>query len=577
LHPTQEDVATTVRLSAGAALARVLAACGVRDVYGIPAGKLAPFLLAVGEDERLTHVGVRHEAAATWMAAAVYAATGRVAVAYGESGPGSHNLVSALGTAYNNNLAALIVTSGVPSALSRPYDGMVMETDNLKLFSASTKWGAVARDAERIPTLVHRALRAALTGRPGPVHLEVPADVLGAEADYAIAELDLPLERVLPARSGADPAAVARAAALLAGARRPLVIAGGGVARADAEGELRAVVDVLGAAATTTQMGIGAISTEDPSFFGHGGVIGGDAVLRAMREADVVLAVGCRFSSWLWDGRRPAVQGAVVQVDVDPEVIGRALPVAEGLAGDARLVLAQLLDALDPEAAGAADPEWRAGLAAERRDARAAYLAAADDGEPVLHPAILAEELGRALPVDALVTYDGAHTSFFTNDFTPATAPRTRFHEPGMGHLGFGLPYALALKARFPDRPVVNITGDGAFGFTVADLDTARRHGFAAVHVIHDNAAWGVIELGQRKAGFSFDTALEGTDYVAIATAFGCHAERITSVDEVAPALERALTSGLPAVIDARTLLVPHPGLPRFGASGRRQPPTGAP
>lgn len=567
----------TLRLTAGAALARTLVACGVRDVFGIAAGKLAPFLAAVGEDERLTHLGVRHEAAATWMAAATYAATGRIAVAYGESGPGSHNLVSALGTAYNNNLAALVITSGVPSALARPYEGMVMETDNMRLFSASTRWGAVVRDPERIPALVHRALRAALTGRPGPVHLEVPADVLGAEAEYRVAELDLPLERVLPARTAADPDAVAVAAELLAGAERPLVIAGGGVARAFAEDELCAVVDALGAAATATQMGLGAVSTEDPNFIGHGGVIGGDAVLRAFAEADVVLAVGCRFSSWLWDGRRPAIRGELVHIDVDPEIAGRAVPGGTGLAGDARLVLQQLLAALEGTAAGgsadgrrsAADPEWRAGLAAERAEWRAAYLAAADDGDAPVHPAVLAAELGRALPADALVTYDGAHTSFFSNDFTPATTPRTRFHEPGMGHLGFGIPYANALKAAFPDRPVVNITADGAFGFTLQELDTARRYGLNAVHVIHNNSAWGVIRLGQKRAGFELGTDLAGTDHVAIARAFGCHAERIERREDVAPALQRALAAGAPAVIDVTTRLVPHPGLPRFGAAGR--------
>jgi thiamine pyrophosphate-dependent acetolactate synthase large subunit-like protein len=566
LHPLDEDVAT-LRLTAGAALARTLAACGVRDVFGIAAGKLAPFLAAVGEDERLAHLGVRHEAAATWMAAATYAATGRIAVAYGESGPGSHNLVSALGSAYNNNLAALVITSGVPSELARPYEGMVMETDNLKLFSASTRWGAVARDAARVPALVHRALRAALTGRPGPVHLEVPADVLATEAEYSVAELDLPLERVLPARTAADPAAVARAAELLAGAQRPLVIAGGGVARAFAEDELRAVVAALGAAATSTQMGLGAISTEDPNFLGHGGVVGGDAVLRAFTEADVVLAVGCRFSSWLWDGRRPAIRGALVHIDVDPEIAGRAVPGSLGLTGDARLVLGQLRAALP--AGTAAEPEWVAGLAAERAAWRAAYLAAADDGDAPLHPAVLADALGAALPPDALVTYDGAHTSFFSNDFTPATAPRTRFHEPGMGHLGFGIPYANALKAAFPDRPVVNITADGAFGFTLQELDTARRYGLNAVHVIHNNSAWGVIRLGQARAGFELGTGLEGTDHVAIARAFGFHAERVTVRAEIAPALERALGAGVPAVIDVTTRLVPHPGLPRFGAAGR--------
>jgi acetolactate synthase-1/2/3 large subunit len=319
-------------------------------------------------------------------------------------------------------------------------------------------------------------------------------------------------------------------------------------------------------------MGLGTISTDDRHCFGHGGVIGGDAVIRSMRVADAVLAVGCRFSSWLWEGRTPIVRGhpeqTLVQIDVDPEIIGRARPVSEGLNGDARTVLRQLLDALTAGGAGAADPEWRASLAAEHRAARDAALAAADDGGDVMHPAALADAIGRALPADALVVYDGAHTSFFTNDFTPATAQRTRFHEPGMGHLGFGIPYANALQLAHPDRPVINVTADGAFGFTVAELDTARRAGLPIVNIIHNNSAWGVIRLGQRRHDFELGTGLEGTDHVAIARAFGCHAERITTADEVAPALRRALASGRPAVIDASVRLVAHPGLPRFGAAG---------
>jgi acetolactate synthase-1/2/3 large subunit len=187
-----------------------------------------------------------------------------------------------------------------------------------------------------------------------------------------------------------------------------------------------------------------------------------------------------------------------------------------------------------------------------------------------MHPAALARELGDALPADSLVVYDGGHTSFWSNDLTPALEPRTRFHEPGMAHLGFGVPYALALSALFPGRPVINITGDGAFGFTIAELDTARRYGLAAVHVIHNNAAWGVIRLGQEHAGFELGTDLGGTDYAAIARAFGCHGERIERPAEVRPALERALASGLPAIIDAQVGFEAHPGMRRFAAAGRR-------
>jgi len=290
-----------------------------------------------------------------------------------------------------------------------------------------------------------------------------------------------------------------------------------------------------------------------------------------MQEADVVLAVGCRFSSWLWTGVGPAVLGwprqELIQIDVDPAAIGRLRAVSVGLLGDARAVLGQLLEAVGP---ASADGAWVDSLVAEHRRDREAMLAAATPVDGVMHPAALADALGRALPDHALVTYDGGHTTFWSNDLTPALEPRTRFHEPGMGHLGFGIPAALALKARYPDRAVVNVTGDGAFGFTMPELDTARRHGLAAVHVIHNNESWGVIRMAQGRGGFELGTGLEATDYAAVARALGCHGERIERSEEVAPALDRALASGLPAVIDARVAFVPHPGMGRFAAAGSR-------
>jgi acetolactate synthase-1/2/3 large subunit len=187
-----------------------------------------------------------------------------------------------------------------------------------------------------------------------------------------------------------------------------------------------------------------------------------------------------------------------------------------------------------------------------------------------MHPATLAREIARALPRDALAVYDGGHTSFWSNDFTPVHEVRTRFHEPGMSHLGFGLPYALALQAQHPGRPVVQITGDGSFGFTLNELDTARRHRLPVLTVVHNNAAWGIIRTGQRHAlDFELGTGLEETDYAAIARGFGCHGERIAHAPEVGPALRRALASGLPAVLDCRTRFVPHPAMPMFGAMNR--------
>jgi thiamine pyrophosphate-dependent acetolactate synthase large subunit-like protein len=195
---------------------------------------------------------------------------------------------------------------------------------------------------------------------------------------------------------------------------------------------------------------------------------------------------------------------------------------------------------------------------------------ARDTSDAIPHPAALASAIAAALPVDALAVFDGGHTTFWSNDFTPVQAARTRFHEPGMSHLGFGLPYALSLQLQHPGRPVFDITGDGSFGFTLNELDTARRAGLPVVNIIHNNAAWGIIRQGQKaQLGFEFATSLEGTDYAAIARGFGCFGETLTRADEVAPALARALASGLPSVLDCRTRFVPHPAAPAFGSMNR--------
>ena len=557
-------------LEGGDALARTLVAVGVQDVFGVPAVKLEPFLGAVAREPRLRHLGTRHEASAAWMATATFHATGRVAACYGEMGPGAHNLVGGLGTARANGLAVLVLTSGAPTHLGYAASGLAMAADVPGLMRATTKWSAVARSPERIPELVRAAVREALSGRPGPVHLELPADVLAAAAEIGDPALDEPVVASPAPRPAASD--VEEAARLLRSAERPLLVAGGGVVLAGATAELRALGARLGAAATATQMGLGVVPTGDAGFFGHGGLIGGEGVMRALREADVVLLAGCRLSSWLWDGSRPALSGPpaqrVVHLDVDPSAAAGVLPAALVLAGDARETLGALVDAVG-DAPVTADASWRASLVADHHAHRRLLLEGADEPADAMHPAVLARELGDWLPEDALVAFDGGHTTFWSNDLTPALEPRTRFHDPGMAHLGFGLPYALALQAAFPGRTVVNVTGDGAFGFTLAELDTARRNRLPVVTVIHDNAAWGVIRFGQQRSGFDLDTALTGTDYAAVARAFGCHGEWVTEAEQIRPALDRAVASGLPAVVDVRVRFVPHPALARFAAMGR--------
>lgn len=556
-----------LRLTGAQALVRVLLAEGVNTVYGIVGGKLSPLFHALSHEPGIRFIGVRHEAAGPMMAAATHAGTGQIAVAVGELGPGGLNMASGLGVAFNNNLPLLAITTNQHRASSYPHTGFFMDLDTQAVTRPLTKWNAVVHDGRRMPELARRAFREALTGRPGPVHLDIPQDVLGEVHAFAADEFDVPPQRYR-ATTGPRPTATAveDAAALLRGAKRPLIVGGGGVVMAGAAPALRALARRLNAPVVPTQMALGVVPSDSPHFIGHGGIIAGESVKHAFERADVILSVGCRWSSWMWDERGALARRhhRVININIDPSALGHAALHEVAMQADAGEALRDLIAALG-EGAATADAHWLAEVRAVRARHERKLAIMASDTEETMHPAALAKALGDALPIDALAVYDGGHTTFWSNDLTPVHDVRTRFHEPGMSHLGFGLPAAIALQVQHPGKTVLNITGDGAFGFTLNELDTARRYGLPVITVVHNNAAWGVIRMGQ-KMGMDFEmgTALEDTDYAAIARGFGCHGEVVTRAGDIPAALQRAIESGLPAVLDCRTKFLPHPAVGQF-------------
>jgi acetolactate synthase-1/2/3 large subunit len=281
----------------------------------------------------------------------------------------------------------------------------------------------------------------------------------------------------------------------------------------------------------------------------------------------------------MWDERGPFARRShsVISINIDPSrwAAGAARVAMQADAGERWRPAGALGDA----PALSVEADWLSRIRAVRARYDAKLRVMAGDREETMHPAALAQAIATALPADALAVYDGGHTTFWSNDLTPAHEVRTRFHEPGMSHLGFGLPYALSLKLQQPHKAVVNITGDGSFGFTLNELDTARRHKLPVINIIHNNAAWGIIRAGQRMAlDFEMGTALEDTDYAAVARGFGCHGESGHPRDDVGPALERAFASGLPAVLDCRTSSFPIPpcrcsaSMNRFGFDALTRP-----
>jgi thiamine pyrophosphate-dependent acetolactate synthase large subunit-like protein len=568
-----------IQMTGAEALTRLLVLEAVPFVFGIAGGKLNPLLHAISREPSIRYLGVRHEAAGPLMGAAIAAASGRICVALGEMGPGSANLVGGLGTAFNNNLPLLLITSNNHLAASYPNRGMFMDLDTHALLKPLTKWSAVVHDGRRLPDLVRDAFRHALTGRKGPVHLDVLQEILGGRFEFDEAVFSLLPEQYRSIEGPRAPAGqIARAADLLAEAQRPLLVAGGGVVSANGGDLFRKLLAHLKAPALATQMGIGTVPSNSPYFIGHGGIIGGDAVQMAFKQADVILAVGCRFSSWLWDDGGALTKGdaQLININIDPLSLGANTPHALGIWADAASALEDLIEAIASRTI-ADTSGWLSHLRGSHAGYQSKLADMSKDEGAIMHPARLGTALGRLLPQDALIAYDGGHTSFWSNDLTPATMERTRFHEPGMCQLGFGTPYAVALKLLHPDRPVFNICGDGAFGFTLSELDTARRYGLPIINIVHNNASWGVIKMGQRKSfDFSFGADLEGTDYAEIARGFGCHGEVVTREEEIGPALERAVASGLPAVLDCRVRFEAHPSMPYFARMNAYGYPKGA-
>ncbi len=561
------------QLSGAQALVKCLKAESVSWVYGIVGGKLAPLMHAISLEPSLRFVGVRHEGVAPMMAAIHYASGDSVAVALGEMGPGSLNLASGMGGALANHLPLLAITTNQHRAASYPHKGMFMDLDTKAVFAPLTRWNAVVHDARRIPELVRTAFREALGSKPGPVHLDIPQDVLNQVVGFADAEFALqPHQYRFTGRTAPAFTEVTAALELLRTAKRPLIVAGGGVVASAAIGEIQTLAKLLNAPVIATQMALGVVPTSSPHFIGHGGLIAGEAVKTAFEKADVVLSVGCRHSSWMWDEQGPFVRShhRTISINTNASALGQPVMHEVAMQSDAKQALQMLLTHWPTANESATEQSWLTSLKDVRKRYEEGLNDLAQQRTSPMHPATLAKAVASLMPANALAVFDGGHTTFWSNDFTAVHATRTHFHEPGMSHLGFGLPFAMTLKLLNPDRPVFNITGDGSFGFTLNELDTARRNRLAVITIIHNNAAWGIIRAGQKKQfDFELGTSLADSDYAAIARGFGCYGETVSAVEEFEPALNRAMQSGLPAVLDCHTQFLPHPAGAMFGSMNR--------
>ena len=545
----------SVAMSGGRALAEMLKLHGVGPMFGMGGFQLLPFYDALA-DLGLTHHLVNDERTGAFAADAYGRVSGRPGVCDATLGPGATNLVTGLAESLNAGLPLVVLVGDT----NRDHTGrnMTQEGDQAGILRPAVKELLRLETPERIPELVRRAFAVATSGRGGPVVLNVPENVCHAEHAYATndlyadaATLAAPARRTRPADDDID-----RAAALLAGAERPLILAGGGVHLSAAWEALEGFADGLAIPVAHTMSGKGAIACRHPlsaGLFGRYTRIANDL----LAAADCLLVVGCKLGE-IATRRYTLVPRDVplIHLDIAADEFGRTTQPTLALWGDAR----EGLDALAGALAGGARRarRARAGYVAEVRARMADWheqtAARLTSDETPINVARLIGELNRTLPAETVLVADGGFAGHWTALlYDTKRAGRTYVANRGFASIGYGLPGALGAQLAMPETPVVGITGDGGLNMTLGDLETARRAGAPFTLVVVNNAASGYVKALQHAMfdGRYQSSDLIEMDYAAIAEAMGCHGIRVEDPEDLAPALEAGMAEqGKPTVVD---------------------------
>ena len=431
------------------------------------------------------------------------------------------------------------------------------DLDQVGLMKPITKLQISIEEPYEIPQAIQRCIKTAMSGRRGPVFLEIRETALVREVkeDYIKNILDPEKYRPIYGPS-ANQEVINNAVELLKSAKKPLIIAGGGINASGAFDEVNKLSETYNIPAGTSFGGFGAISS-DKTFIG--GKLTADAYRKAANEADVIISLGCKWDYTLIYGSPPMWNQSqkIIQVDIDPIEIGKNRPVDVGVVGDAKSVINQLLNEMErnlPKEKIALWSQWNDYLQEIRKLDKQLIEKVLKYNKLPMKPHRLAFEVLDFMPDDAQIIFDGGDIFVFSTDIISLKPrpPRSTFYPVSMGHLGVGIPFAIAVKMAKPDKLVICITGDGSFLFNVQELDTAVRLSLPILIVIANNCAWGMIKSNQKlNLGKRYcDVDFPPINYAEIAQGFGCYGEKIDKPDDIKPALQRAIDSKKPAVID---------------------------
>jgi acetolactate synthase-1/2/3 large subunit len=547
-------------LNGGDLVVKCLLKEGVTKVFGIVGGELLRIFDAIerwGREKGIDTVMVRHEQAGGHMADAWARATGEIGVCLGTVGPGVTHLVPAVAAANSDSIPMLIIGAQIGRMFE---DTGILQggIDQIALMKPITKAQIQVEEPEEIPHAIQKAIKTALSGRRGPVYLEFRETALVRTTTKEVLQKILEPEkyRALRRPNGALEE-IENAVDILKNAKKPLMVAGGGVIASEASEEIKILSETYMIPTSTTINGVGSIGRDKKTFLDSNLI--NNAYRTAALQADVVLSFGCKWDYSIFYGAPPLWDQSqkIIQVDIDPNEIGKNRPIEIGIIGDCKAVVRQLLDEMEkslPKDKITEWSEWNTYLQELCKNQLDTNLKILDYKKLPMKPERLVYEVFDFIPEDAQIVLDGGNIVVFSYKFInlKARSPRSTFFPISMGHLGVGIPYSIGVKMAKPEKLVICLTGDGSFLFNVQELETAVRLNLPIIVVIANNCAWGMIKSNQKKSVNKryCDVDFPPINYSKIAEGFGCYGEKIEKPEHIKPALQRALDSKKPAVID---------------------------
>ncbi|MBD3255298.1 MAG: thiamine pyrophosphate-binding protein [Candidatus Lokiarchaeota archaeon] len=579
------------KYTGGEIISQYLIKEGIKYVIGIPGhGCLALVDAFYKNKDKLMLIQPKQEMAGVHLAVGYYRVTGKPLCVFTSIGPGAINTAIGMADAFVDSMAVLVITGdthvhmrgkGVLQEIERRRD-----SDMPRILEPISKRSWQVSSVEQLPTIMQRAFNQMLTGRPGPVHIDLPMDVQAAAEEIEIPD---PLKRRTTGRSLGDPQLINEAADLLKNAKRPTIFVGGGVLTADATEELEMLAEKIGAAVVATMMGKDAFPNDHPLFCWASGSKGTTVGLKMTSEADVLLAVGCRFADESSSSYKEGVSFSIpptklIHIDIDPHEIGKNYPVSVGIVGDAKSCLKQLVEKLNKD--GFTKDYENTDYFKEMQTEKEKWFKFLEENtdhskDPVMISTVL-KEIRKFFDRDAIIVTSSGNVQAQMLQELPFYEPKTCLTAGGFSTMGYSVPAAIGAKLGAidmgkPDRQVAALVGDGDLMMTISELSVAVQLGLSNLFfVLINNHGWIAIKDLQQAAfgedrghGTAFEDSKGNTyspDFAKIGKAFGCYAESVSKKEEIIPALERAANSGKPALINIEAQReYPHTGSPAVG------------